>query len=741
VLIDDDYYIDMPNHLCRAGGDFLIFTFMPMAAGGKVYGAEFYFEDNMLHFHVPGGAEYQHQIWDWGPDVFSVFDGWTYRVYKSEKRTLDYIHTAVLLQEVGTWTGIMAWLARLVLRHRTIERFRPCTNLTTGEQVTTIKIVTDRSSGKKEKYKSGISIALSGHPWAHRFDEKEWMDTTSYAASVDPKNPVTVAGLGRQIAKPRERPGALALLKLRMRDKYPPARVYPVDYVPELTTRTFSYGGDPAEAVVAMHPFMSPLDPKDWSPLLNKMAIEQGINGRYKKIQAKSSYTAHWNGKKIMKEFIHLVIEDLANEVVDSSPDTLRDDELLLIVQLEKHLKEISTLTALAQQLGEFRKGFVKKESYGKVTDPRLIMGSARSSKFHEKRLLYKLIEMHKKLLWYCPGSTPAEIAECVVKACLAAKLGVAMTDINRLDGSILQEVAELLGIYVSAFDIDPEVMRDATLGTTIFESRVDPDEAVVEHIQGLASGKYVTSFFGTLINAFAVFYATVRSGTTPREAYEKLKNSGLFGDDGIIVDPVQQLGKYTAELGLSYDVDLIPVGAPGVNFLSRYYSQDVWRGSVYSTCDIPRQLRKFHLTAKHPSQFRPTQKAFDKSLSALFSDHSTPIIGPMCHEILRRVRLVTDADKKHKSSESEQYFYSVYGEQTSGFPNIKEASDEIFSENNWDELYDQTFFQLWLDEEDPKDIKDVENWLCRAPQIADTVFEVLPENAVEVLIRLRSGM
>jgi len=62
------------------------------------------------------------------------------------------------------------------------------------------------------------------------------------------------------------------------------------------------------------------------------------------------------------------------------------------------------------------------------------------------------------------------------------------------------------------------------------------------------------------------------------------------------------------------------------VNFLSRFYGPNVWFGDINSICDVPRQLKKLHLTVALPPQVTPIQKLNEKLRAFYQSDSNTPI-------------------------------------------------------------------------------------------------------------------
>jgi hypothetical protein len=68
------------------------------------------------------------------------------------------------------------------------------------------------------------------------------------------------------------------------------------------------------------------------------------------------------------------------------------------------------------------------------------------------------------------------------------------------------------------------------------------------------------------------------------------------------------------------------------VSFLGRWYGE-AWEGSPNSCVDIPRQLRKLHVSVDH--QVEPEEKMVQKAMSFAVTDPQTYIIGPWARKVL----------------------------------------------------------------------------------------------------------
>lgn len=127
------------------------------------------------------------------------------------------------------------------------------------------------------------------------------------------------------------------------------------------------------------------------------------------------------------------------------------------------------------------------------------------------------------------------------------------------------------------------------------------------------------------------------REGLEPAPAYRAL---GVYGgDDGLTADAKPDALERTYRIfGQEMKAESIQRGQPGVTFLSRIYSPDVWTGAPHSVCDIRRQLAKIHVssTRAHRGQ-SPESKLLQKCLGYLQTDAETPVIGVLARFVCSR--------------------------------------------------------------------------------------------------------
>ncbi len=157
-------------------------------------------------------------------------------------------------------------------------------------------------------------------------------------------------------------------------------------------------------------------------------------------------------------------------------------------------------------------------------------------------------------------------------------------------------------------------------------------------------SGSAETSAFNTILNAFIHYLAFRMSSDaygiqlTVEVSWSKLcTNVVVGGDDGLNAGiPEATMVKAARHMGQVVKFDTLHCPQPGVTFLARRYGPDVWTGELDSTCDLARQLSKFHLTVNLPGNVTAITKLQEKSFAFWLTDRNTPIIGDLVTKVFR---------------------------------------------------------------------------------------------------------
>jgi hypothetical protein len=216
----------------------------------------------------------------------------------------------------------------------------------------------------------------------------------------------------------------------------------------------------------------------------------------------------------------------------------------------------------------------------------------------------------------------------------------VLLTDLSSMDGRITQVVRDLERRILCRFykpKYHEEVMeyhrnsynRDVVITNKRGES--------VKYNMGTArgSGSRATSLFNTYLSAIMTYCSYRRSGRDREAAWDHL---GVFGgDDGLTGDLAFDTYKQVAaEFGQKATGKTVVRGEVGVEFLSRWYTGQIWHGTPQSNADFGRALGNFHLSSLKAPQ---GVVAYHKARGYLVNDAATPILGDLCRAVLRNAR------------------------------------------------------------------------------------------------------
>jgi hypothetical protein len=125
VIVDVDYYMDMPDFLSRNDHPVLLYTFQPTSAAHDDGDFSFRFDsDNQVHYSVSGAASYVHPVWNYSADVILCSNWWSSTAYLVDRKAANVHHEYVLLVPIARWKGIFSWLTRFMSSDK-FDRLRP----------------------------------------------------------------------------------------------------------------------------------------------------------------------------------------------------------------------------------------------------------------------------------------------------------------------------------------------------------------------------------------------------------------------------------------------------------------------------------------------------------------------------------------------------------------------------------------------------------------------------------------
>jgi hypothetical protein len=623
VMVDVDMYIDMPTMLSRFPRTYMISTFQPECVSEDC--TEYSFTFNVrdeVEYHVSGGAYYKHTVWNYGLDNLLVSIPcdplrlglcWQITAYHVERRRTSKHHQIVLLTPIESFKSPFVDLSSS-LRGSRLDILRPVVK-TARQNFLRLNIVTSKGMVRST---SVVGSLVSATIPASQDDGLASSARISTSA-------LTVATVKHQTGLDDPAMCSMLVEYHRLQIQYEPHYIVPV----KQSVYRYQFGPEYVdEAKPSLHPFMHPLLMNCYAPDKCRENDDRAVQGRVIEVR---------NPVMPISSEIHRYINEFAKLVVPV-PGKLLPVEFDEVYERQCRpaqraiLAEASLTTKLVSDSGI--ESFQKAEPYMKIADPRIISIIPPITKLHYSRYTYAFADLLRNLEWYAFGKTPLCIAERITELCVKSQSYMVMTDFSRFDGRV-SNVLRLLErvVYMRAFS--PSVHQDlAELMTKQYGQRATTRFGV-QYDTGFsrASGSCETADSNSLDNAFVAYVALRRirnpdgAFRTPEEAYKFL---GIYGgDDGATPDiPENAYCKAAEDVGQSLEYSAVMKYEFGVNFLARYYSPDVWVGSLDSMCDLRRQLSKLHVTVALPSNITPLMKLGEKLRGYAAMDTNTPIIG-----------------------------------------------------------------------------------------------------------------
>lgn len=639
VMIDTDYYLDMPATLTDAFAHTILYSFQPDAASASRTDYSYTFTaDQEVQYYVTGGGQYQHRLWNYGFDCITTTKkifGFTYKsaIYLVDRRRVSDDHYLVGLTPVARWHGLSAFLSTWMGGNQ-LSRLEPVVGQFTrlysqgknGLQVSTARVGT---------FACGTVSAATDDAIASIARNSTVKTNLSSIQGHLPDSDNIVA----------QKAQAAALLAYHREHSTigwdPRTLVFPVEEaIRSYEIDSKSPSTDPKETLTA---FMSPILHGAFAPLDNKANEEWCIQGRITNFRRDKPLVPSQYMEDLMTEF---------SEHLIPVPHTL--DPVVLDVVYERQNRP-SQRRILAQSETErphrVAKSFMKREAYADVKDPRPITTINGPDKRDYSTFIYPISDILKTTRWYAFGKTPREIAIRVCEVLARATTAI-NTDFSRFDGRVSMILRTLeRKILTRAYKrgylgevLDLHRSQHNLRGKGRHGTRYTSDAARL-------SGSPETACFNSIDNAF-VAYVTLRSEPfegrrrTPREAWDAL---GIYGgDDGLTANVSTTESTRSSDMvGLVLECDEVKRGNFGITFLSRIYGPNVWYGDPTTCCDLPRQLTKYHTTVNLPGNVTCLEKHREKARSFHLSDKNTPIIGPL---VSKTIELFGEAEMTEKT-------------------------------------------------------------------------------------------
>lgn len=628
---DVDYYLDLPSYL--DGRAMIISTFVPREAAGSTADATYSFESNEVVVHVNGGATYRHQLWNYETDHFLVDHWWGTAMYLVESRDLTADRKVILLNPIRNIYGPWGWFLpgerpsrrritqhgfNYITSHRTENNktllYHSFSEIGTSTCVTisdaTLQSVTRRFIHQAKPAMSDLERIL-------RSDGTQVDNATSAAAILF------------NIIK-----NAPQLLNLR--DHYKPIQITNGANDDDNHTYQTTIPLVTEDATPSMRQMFPPYL-AGFAPGRSYNNDTATVDGRIEKPRCKvKSHPPFYH--QCMREFAALLVPD--NIVGSLSPADCEFSYEKLKRPTQKSLFESVRALCFLDNIWSV-KSFQKAEASAKIAFPRNIATLPTEHNTRLGQFCYPLSDhILKKTSWYLFGLHPTDIAQRTHDLVKSSQW-VVPTDYSKMDATTSYlHTALIESIFCRAFapKYHSEISRLIAKET---DAKAFTKYGVRYSTGSMTnSGSSMTSIRNSAINAFNA-YVVLRYDYEPTEAYSKL---GLYGgDDGLTPNVCAKRYMHViTKMGQVLKAETILPHNP-VPLLGRIFI-DPWT-STSSIADVPRQLKKLHLTAA--PEVVPNEMVLRRRAEGIMiTDPDTPILGAWARNVLRLANSMSDEER-----------------------------------------------------------------------------------------------
>jgi len=621
VMIDVDYYTDMNCYLLNVNQIVLLYTFQPTAAGRATEEYKYSFDEDLVTYHVSGGATYTHEVWSYQDDFVDVqkkFCGVLVQetCFRVERVQMDIDHQLVCLIPVRKCGFLSSLLVGLLTRTNPLHRLK----LADGEY-NRLKVQTPDGlliSTSIKKGFSAVTIPVSSD------------EAILNSAKITKSIPITVPTVKFLLSQAKIDVENVDIITgyARLMETKEMQLVNRVNEVPTYTYEYINSEYNPGDRPV-MIPYMNRFSKSSFVPINSVSNQVAMIHGRVTKFPV--NFSLNENILCRISQFVSCLIpKELAR--------TFHPVDIAEVYRRQPRPTQQSILNR-----GELSppkpniETFPKAEPYVKITHLRNISVPSAAVKRDYSTFIYVLNDYLKDYCseWYAFGKDPKAIAEMVTNMCMKAIFNAVLSDGSRWDGHVgivfrMLDLIILLTLFHPKYHAAIMKMNKSVYGVRGKTSKgVDYESGFTQ-----GSGLPDTAGFNSIRCRFVTFNADMDAGLTPEQAYSKPSANG--GDDGLTIDlDPELLQKAAAYCGQDYEAEERIKGQP-VEFLSRIYTPKVWFGEQSSVCSIDRSAGAFPLTKNIAATAE--EKLIEKSRSYYLSDRNTAVIGPIVTAVERIV-------------------------------------------------------------------------------------------------------
>lgn len=657
-MTDVDGHIDMNQFLIDHEQPVDLYTYMFNDLAGSQGDTTWTFtkEGELLSF-VAGGAKYQHKVWDYARDntnVFGVslnasysarlenyllyicviamwhtvvptcvsiyslglltillptrwFPCFIYDVRAVESRSWGNNRASVVLVPISRYHGVLAFIAKALLEPNELKRFDPrCSEDFMATLVTDVD-------------QTYFSVGKLGVYASTRVPVECMAQLEAYAAnsSNKPTAPSVTAGMkGFGIDQDRVH---YNLLTSYLRS----GNVVKARQDASNTSEVRKYCVDPFaydEGTPCMRQVMPPLYDAKAVPVKCYANDQYSIHSRVELVRDGTFMTNTL--KNYAEEFANCFAPEHLLEPVEyddvwdkqSRPTQRR----IISEYLDAPADPIPECTPV--------RAFMKAEA-GDVKAPRNISTLPSDTKVEWSRYMYALAAHLKEQKWYAFGKTPKAVAEKVAEIMQASDHHAYMGDFSRMDGRVSPAVRDIEKIVMETWFSEEyhEAIREWASRNFNLQART-ANGVSYETGTSRLSGSPETSAFNSIVTGLVMYISFRLQGYEVLEAATLMNTKVIVGgDDSAAADVDPDTATKAAQMvGQKLVGGTIPRGNPGVNFLSRYYGPDVFRGDPNSCSAPARHLGKLHFARK--SALTSDEALRSTLLSYYLTDGNSPV-------------------------------------------------------------------------------------------------------------------
>nr|ADK97708.1 unknown [Tetnovirus 1] len=617
ILVDTDYYIDMPK-LLTTGLPILMYTFVPQRLAGSTQGTNYYIDKHsQVHFRAAGGTTWNHYLWDYNHDYLTspsvnnkIVSYQVYQTQLSENRRLIILFPKT----------VAPYLRRVEATPLVRARFNQgeyCLMKTKTEQQ---EISISMGDEHVLTLPLDVFFELRG-----RFRNWKQADILYNVACLEQNAKVLLQNKGYKTEDVNDVVARISVLHAYLRD-HANQELYTLEHYTDMLHYRYDNGDLWGTTLKhAQRAAMLPLTTApNVAPVTDADADKTMVFGRVDTVHNKI-VPPH-----VFNSYAHEFIELTLNGVHNLHP---MDLELVFRNQNgpQQKARRKFWFTQINPEPSTSVASFTKSESYAGIKWPRAITQTSTHNMIELSSFVYQLKqEVLKKQKWYGPGKTPLETVSRL-RDIASQSTTLIEKDYSKFDGTISRWLRENVEIPLLLAAFEPQYHQRivANINTELNAVAKSRNRVKYKTDGSRLSGSAITTDGNTIINAF-VSYCSLRKTLSQQEAWT---NMGLYyGDDGVDhhIDGVDY--EHSAKmLGLDVKLHRVECGQP-LGYLGRCYP-NIWL-STTSYTPLERALSKLHLV--NNTSICLTEALANKAAGYLVIDGQTPILSWYCQRILR---------------------------------------------------------------------------------------------------------